>query len=89
MSCRELDVCKGKVGCDSASRERAGVVRLEMRHLLRLVTVFEVRIRLVGLGLAGSSQVRIGPDGRAVTLSFGPVALVCLLRQRRELASQG
>ena len=89
MSCRELDVCKGKVGGDGAPRERAGVVRLEVGHLLRLVTVLEVRIRLVGLALTGRSQVRIGPDGRAVTLLLGPVALVCLLRQRQGTRKSG
>ncbi len=76
MSCGELDVCKGEVGCDGAPRERAGVVRLKMWHLLRRVTVLEVRIRLVRLGLARRSQVRIGPDSRAVTLTLSPVALV-------------
>ncbi len=76
MSCGELDVCKGEVGCDGAPRKGAGVVRLEMRHLLCGVTVLEVRVRLVGLGLARRSQVRIGPDGRAVAFTLSPVALV-------------
>ncbi len=54
--CRELDVCKGEVGCNGAPRERAAVVRLEVGHLLRLVAVLEVGIRLVGLALTGRGQ---------------------------------
>lgn len=49
----QLKVSECEVGCNRAARERAGIVRLEMGHLLCLVTIPVIGVRLVGLALAG------------------------------------
>jgi hypothetical protein len=86
--CGEREGGEGEVGGNGAARERAGVVRLKVRQLLRLIAFLEVGVRLVGLALTGRCQQRIGPDGRAIPLLLSPVALWLLVRSQRAL-SQG
>lgn len=72
---RERNIAKGEVGSDGAADQGAGVVGLKVGHLLRLVAVFEVSVGLDGLGYTSGGHERISPDGGAVAVLFGPIAL--------------
>lgn len=72
---RDGDVAKGDVGGVAAANQGAGVVRLEIGHLLGRVAVLEVGVCLEGFVCAGWGQEGIGPAGGGVAVLFGPVAL--------------
>lgn len=71
----DLDVAKRHVGGDGAARQRARVVRLEVRHVLRRVQLLEVRVRLERLDVTGGREVRVRPRRGAISVLLGPVAL--------------